>query len=143
MQNWDQINQRVEFNNRGKTQSSEASKCKLGKLSHKRRKHAYLFKYEGLQVNINHEYIAQTTFTQRGEIRRNNSLIKTLGTTDDIITEGLTVKVNLVSSISGRDKPTKNKVCRGELRRKGIENRTLSFGLSKSKSFHKAKHSNK
>lgn len=97
-------------------------------------------RYEGLQINRVHTFKTKTEFKLRDIIIRNGKIQKYIGSQDDIVNDNLETKVSLVSSVSGRDKQVKNKVCKGELRRKRVENNMLSFGISKPKKYHKNKH---
>jgi hypothetical protein len=97
--------------------------------------------YEGMQVKRNPVHIAKVQYNETGEIVKNGNIVRHIGTTDDVINDDLTAKVRTISMVSGRDKPTANKKANGEDRRKRCENQALSFGVSRSKAYHKAKHS--
>lgn len=97
--------------------------------------------YEGLQVKRSQSYVTKQQFNAKGTKVRNGKIVAYLGDTQDVINDDLTAQVRLISSVSGRDKPTNNKKAMGEDRRKRHESHALSFGVSKGKAFHKQKHS--
>lgn len=99
--------------------------------------------YEGLQINRTVNHIPKVEFVQRDIIYKQGNISKYIGDTQDIVNPNLRVECRSSSLISGRDKQVKNKVANGELRRKRCEGQMLSFGVSKSKSYHKNKHKHK
>jgi hypothetical protein len=100
------------------------------------------YKYMGLQVSHEQTFLPKTQFIQRGIATDSTGRIKCfVGDTQDVINDDLTTEIRSTISISGRDKQVANKKATGELRRKRCDAKALSFGVSKSKAYHKAKHS--
>lgn len=100
------------------------------------------YRYMGLQVNHEQQFFAKTQFIQRGIATDSTGRVKHyVGDTQDVISDDLKTEIRTTISISGRDKQVANKKATGELRRKRHDAKALSFGVSKSKAYHKAKHS--
>ena len=101
---------------------------------------SFKYVYEGLDITYHRQYIPKVRFVCRDTVIREGKVQRYIGDTQTDVNPDLSVNYRAITMLSGRQKQVNNKKPQGEDRRKRCENRVLSFGVSKSKAYHKAKH---
>lgn len=101
---------------------------------------SFKYIYEGLDIAYHRQYIPKVRFICRDTVIRNGQIKRYIGDTQTDISPDMSVNYRAITMLSGRHKQVNNKKPQGEERRKRCENQMLSFGLSKSKAYHKSKH---